>query len=103
MTEGFEVQQSDEFRGWLASIRDTAVRSRIGARVKRANSGLLGQTRALGGGLEELKLDFGPGYRLYFARRGRRVIVLLCGGDKSTQSRDIDQARRLLDKWDASQ
>jgi putative addiction module killer protein len=101
VVENIKVEQSDEFRAWLGSIRDMTVRSRIGARVKRASRGLLGQTRALGAGLEEMKLDFGPGYRVYFARRGSRIVVLLAGGDKSTQSRDIETARRVLERWEA--
>ena len=80
MAEGVGVEQSDEFRAWLKSMRDKPTRSRIDARVKRVAYGLLGQTRTLGGGLEELKLDFGPGYRVYFARRGDRLVILLAGG-----------------------
>jgi len=101
MAEGVGVEQSDEFRAWLKSIRDKPTRSRIDARVKRVAYGLLGQTRTLGGGLEELKLDFGPGYRVYFARRGDRLVILLAGGDKSTQRRDIEMARAVLTRWEA--
>jgi putative addiction module killer protein len=103
MVEKLKVAQSDEFRAWLNSLRDQIVRARIGARIQRAKEGLLGQTRALGSGLEEMKLDFGPGYRLYFARRGSQIVVLLVGGDKSTQSRDIEMARRVLQRWDAGE
>lgn len=101
MAEGVGVEQSDEFRAWLKSMRDKPTRSRIDARVKRVAYGLLGQTRTLGGGLEELKLDFGPGYRVYFARRGDRLVILLAGGDKSTQRRDIEMARAVLTRWEA--
>ena len=101
MAEGVGVEQSDEFRAWLKSMRDKPTRSRIDARVKRVVYGLLGQTRTLGGGLEELKLDFGPGYRVYFARRGDRLVILLAGGDKSTQRRDIEMARAVLTRWEA--
>jgi len=101
MAEGVGVEQSDEFRAWLKSIRDKPTRSRIDARVKRVAYGLLGQTRTLGGGLGELKLDFGPGYRVYFARRGDRLVILLAGGDKSTQRSDIEMARAVLTRWEA--
>ena len=101
MAEGVGVEQSDEFRAWLKSMRDKPTRSRIDARVKRVAYGLLGQTRTLGGGLEELKLDFGPGYRVYFARRGDRLVILLAGGDKSTQRSDIEMARAVLTRWEA--
>jgi putative addiction module killer protein len=100
LADQIKLEVSDEFRVWLSSIRDNAVRGRIGARAKRVVSGLLGHTRSLGGGLEELKLDFGPGYRVYFARRGNQLVVLLAGGDKSTQSRDIELARQVLDRWE---
>ena len=70
-------------------------RARINARIKRLGEGNPGQHRVLTGGVVELKLDFGPGYRVYFTQRGRLLIVLLCGGDKATQQADIDTALRL--------
>lgn len=95
----FKVEFTDTFTEWLGGQKDKATRVRIAERIRRLSSGLFGQTRALGGGLEELKLDFGPGYRVYYARRGNRLVVILCGGDKSTQARDIVKARQLLEQW----
>lgn len=77
---------------WLGSLRDRIVRARIGARIQRLELGLRGDWRSVGGGVSELKLDAGPGYRVYFAESGKAVIVLLCGGNKSSQSRDIEAA-----------
>jgi putative addiction module killer protein len=70
-------------------------RRRIGARIDRLSFGNFGDVKSLGDGVSELRLDFGPGYRLYFVRRGESLVILLCGGDKATQSRDIAQAKRL--------
>lgn len=67
----------------------------------RVASGHLGDARAVGGGVSELRIDYGPGYRLYFVRRGDTLLVLLCGGDKSTQDRDILRARRIAAEWNA--
>ena len=90
-----ELRKTDEFNAWLRDLRDTQVRARINARIKRLGEGNPGQHRVLTGGVIELKLDFGPGYRVYFTQRGQLLIVLLCGGDKSTQQADIDTALRL--------
>lgn len=70
-------------------------RKRIGARIDRLAFGNFGDVGSVGGGVSELRLDFGPGFRIYFARRGEMLVVLLCGGDKSTQRRDIAEAKRL--------
>ncbi|MCA3255490.1 MAG: type II toxin-antitoxin system RelE/ParE family toxin [Alphaproteobacteria bacterium] len=91
----FEVQETEVFRDWLASQRDLRARATIAARVKRLRNGNFGVARSLGGGLHELKVDYGPGYRVYFVNRGRVVVVVLCGGDKGSQVRDIERARFL--------
>ncbi len=90
-----EIRQTRDFAVWRAGLKDQAARKRIGARIDRLAFGHFGDAKPVGGGVSELRLDFGPGYRLYFARRGAVLIVLLCGGDKSTQARDIAKARRL--------
>ena len=90
-----ELRKTDEFSTWLRDLRDVQARARINARIKRLSEGNPGQHRVLSGGVIELKLDFGPGYRVYFTQRGRLLIVLLCGGDKATQQADIDTALRL--------
>ena len=80
------------FRTWLHSL-DKGVRGRVQMRVKRLGKGNFGQDRHLGGGLHETKMDFGPGYRLYYGYHLGKLILLLCGGDKATQSKDIEAAR----------
>jgi len=77
---------------WLASLRDGASRARIVARLDRIKAGLFGDWNSVGGGVCELRIDHGPGYRVYYARMGKTLILLLCGGDKSTQAKDIETA-----------
>ncbi|MHB8530161.1 MAG: type II toxin-antitoxin system RelE/ParE family toxin [Caulobacteraceae bacterium] len=90
-----EVRQTGVFRGWLADLRDRRARDRILARIDRLGHGNSGAARAVGGGVSELRIDHGPGYRVYFTRIGTLVVVLLCGGDKATQGRDIETARSM--------
>lgn len=91
----FEVRQTAIFRGWMAGLRDQNARRRILQRVARLELGLLGDVKSVGSGISELRVDHGPGYRVYFLRRGNELIILLCGGDKSTQTKDIERARSL--------
>jgi putative addiction module killer protein len=100
MRQVIEVRQTRDFAVWRAGLRDAAARKRIGARIDRLAFGNLGDVKPVGGGVSELRLDFGSGYRLYFMRRGAVLIVLLCGGDKSTQERDIAKARWLARELD---
>jgi putative addiction module killer protein len=90
------VEQSTEFQAWHEGLKDERAQRRISSRILRVREGLLGDARSLGGGLSELKIDYGPGYRLYFAIQGGRLLLLLCGGDKSSQQRDIERARAIL-------
>lgn len=90
------VEQSTEFRHWHEGLKDARAKTRIAGRIARLRDGLLGDVRSLGGGLSELKINYGPGYRLYFTIRGRQLILLLCGGDKSSQQRDIERARVIM-------
>ncbi len=92
----YQLQQTEVFGKWLAGLRDAKGKARILARLESVRLGNLGDCKSLGGGLHELRVFAGPGYRVYFAPRGKIVIVLLCGGDKSSQQRDITRARRLL-------
>ena len=94
-----EVIQSDTFRQWLYNLRDLRAFDRINSRMIQAESGNFGDTAPVGDGVSEMRIHYGPGYRLYFIRRGAMVIVLLCGGDKATQSRDIQRAKRLAAHW----
>ncbi len=90
-----EVRQTDEFRAWLADLKDDKAVARIGGRIRRLEQGNPGDTKSLGRGLLEMRVDYGPGYRVYYVRRGLIVVVLLCGGDKRTQQRDIKRALEL--------
>jgi putative addiction module killer protein len=90
-----EVRQTTRFSTWLAGLNDREARSRILKRLDRAANGNLGDVAAVGSGISEMRIFYGPGYRLYFVRRGKTVIVLPCGGDKSTQQTDIAEARSL--------
>jgi putative addiction module killer protein len=92
----FQVQQTDVFAAWLARLRDTKGKARILSRLESLTQGNLGDTKSVGGGVRELRVHVGPGYRVYVAQLGQIVVLLLCGGDKSTQKRDIERARRFL-------
>lgn len=89
------VEKTDEYRDWLDALRDRAGRARILVRVDRLIVGNPGQHRDLTDGVSELKIDFGPGYRVYYTQRGQRLLLLLIGGDKSSQQKDIETAIRL--------
>lgn len=88
-----EVKETVVFARWLAGLRDIVARRRILQRIARIEMGLLGNVKTLGGGLQEIRVDHGSGYRIYFIYRGQTIILLLCGGDKGSQSRDIERAR----------
>lgn len=90
-----EIRQTEVFSAWLRGLRDKRANKHIVERIYRLSQGNPGQHRSLKGGVTEMKIDIGPGYRVYFTRRGNTWIVLLCGGDKRTQQRDIRTAQRL--------
>ena len=89
------VKKTDEYREWLDRLRDQAGRARILVRVDRLIHGNPGDHRDLQGGVSELKIDFGPGYRVYYTQRGEQLLLLLIGGDKSSQAKDIAKAQQL--------
>ena len=89
------LRQTEVFVEWLRQLRDERARARINVRLRRLAAGNAGQVRSVGGGVAELKIDYGPGYRVYFTRCGTEIVVLLCGGDKSSQSSDIEAAKKL--------
>jgi putative addiction module killer protein len=89
------VEKTDEFRDWIDTLKDRAGRARILVRIDRLIDGNPGQHRDLTDGVSELKMDIGPGYRVYYAQRGTRLLLLLAGGDKSTQQKDIAKAIQL--------
>lgn len=89
------IQKTDTFDRWLSRLKDTKGKVAILRRISRAKQGNLGDVKPVGEGIAEMRLDVGPGYRLYYMRRGDVVILLLCGGDKSSQPRDIELAKKL--------
>jgi putative addiction module killer protein len=94
-----ELIRTTVFDAWMRALRDRQAIVRIAARIDRLASGDPGDVKPIGGGLSELRIDHGPGYRVYFTRRGPILIILLCGGDKATQKRDIDRAKALAAEW----
>lgn len=93
-----EVRQTEEFAHWLASLRDDVAVKRIKQRIARVQIGLFGDVKSVGNGLSELRVDHGPGYRVYLARRGDVLVILLCGGDKGSQTRDIARAKAIAEQ-----
>jgi putative addiction module killer protein len=92
----FIVRQTQEFQDWLDGLRDRRAQIRIAARLRLAEAGNLGDWKPVGGDVSEMRVDVGGGYRLYFTRKGSILIVMLAGGDKSTQAGDIKRAQRIL-------
>ncbi|WP_159993693.1 type II toxin-antitoxin system RelE/ParE family toxin [Roseomonas sp. 18066] len=92
-----EVRQTRDFQSWATSLRDPVAKARIAARIDRVRRGNLGDVKAVGNGVSELRIDHGPGYRLYFVQRGAVVVILLCGGDKGSQSQDIAEAKAMAE------
>lgn len=90
-----EIRKTDVFVDWLDNLRDSRARARIQARIERLAAGNPGEAKPVGEGVSELRIDYGPGYRVYFRKRGRELIILLAGGDKNTQASDIKTALRL--------
>lgn len=94
-----EIKQTEAFRKWRVRLKDERARALIASRLDRLAFGHAGDVEPVGHGISELRIHYGPGYRVYFQRRGDTIIVLLCGGDKSTQAKDIKAAKRLADEW----
>jgi len=90
-----EVRKTEVFVQWLDGLRDIQARARIQARIERLATGNPGDVEPVGAGVSELRINYGPGYRVYFKKRGRELIILLAGGDKSTQAKDIKAALRF--------
>lgn len=90
-----EVRQTDVYAQWFRRLRDKEAKARINARIRRLSLGNPGDVRGVGEGVSELRIDYGPGYRIYFVQRGQSLAILLVGGDKSTQDQDIEKARNL--------
>src|SRR5271170_5943719 len=94
-----ELKQTETFRNWWMRLKDERARGLIFSRLNRLAYGHAGDVVPVGEGVSELRIHYGPGYRVYFQKRGHTVIVLLCGGDKGSQARDIKEAKRLADDW----
>ena len=95
----FEIRQTIQFDDWLAGLKDPIASKAIKRRIARIQVGLFGDAKPVGNSAAELRIDHGPGYRVYFALRDEMLILLLCGGDKGSQSRDIARAKTLLAQW----
>lgn len=90
-----EIRETDVFKEWFNSLKDKRAKARIDIRIRRVSLGNLGDVKPVGSGVSELRIDYGPGYRIYFVQQGNVIIILLCGGDKSTQSKDIQRAHEI--------
>jgi len=94
-----EIIQSETFKNWLSALKDPRARARIEARIRRVSLANFGDCKPLREGLSELRIDYGPGYRVYYTRLGPMLILLLAGGDKSTQQADIERAINIAKHW----
>ncbi len=98
-TRIIKVLKSATFERWVRGLRDRQAIARINIRLEMVSLGHVGDARSVGGGVSELRIHYGPGYRVYFARDGAEVIMLLCGGDKDSQRRDIERAKKIAAGW----
>jgi len=91
-----EIRQTNVFKKWIQELKDSMARARINQRIDRLSRGNAGDVRPIGDGCSEMRITYGPGYRVYYKDTGKEIIILLCGGDKSTQHADIIKARQLV-------
>ena len=94
-----EVVKSATFDRWLRKLKNRRAAARVQVRIDRLAAGNPGDVKPVGSGISELRIDYGPGYRVYYLREGHRLILLLCGGDKSSQQKDIEEAKRIAADW----
>ncbi len=90
-----EIRQTEEFSKWFEKLKDRTARAKIAIRIRRISLGNFGDVKPVGEGISELRIDYGPGYRVYFVQRDHHLIILLAGGDKTTQSADIKKAKKI--------
>jgi len=90
-----EIRQTEEFSRWFEKLKDRTARAKIAIRIRRISLGNFGDVKPVGEGISELRLNYGPGYRVYFTQKSNRLIILLAGGDKTTQSADIKKAKKI--------
>jgi putative addiction module killer protein len=95
-----QLKQTETFRKWERRLKDQRAKAAIASRLFRLANGLAGDVAPVGGGVSELRIHHGPGYRVYFRQKGQELVILLCGGDKATQERDIALAKKLAEQWD---
>jgi putative addiction module killer protein len=96
--QSYQLVETNEFARWLGSLRDIRAVAKIVDRLKRASNGNFGDHKSVKGGVLEMRVDYGPGYRVYFFRRGKELVILLCGGDKRSQDDDVARAKRLKEE-----
>jgi putative addiction module killer protein len=94
-----EIRRTSTYATWFAKLKDTKVRASVADRIQRLVEGNPGDARNVGSGVVELRINAGPGYRVYYIQRGQRLILLLCGGAKSTQTKDIERAKALAQEY----
>jgi len=94
-----EFRQTETFRRWRTRLKDQRIRALIASHLDRLAYGNAGDVKPVGNGISEMRIDYGPGYRIYYKTRGETIILLLCGGDKRTQANDIETAKRLAKEW----
>lgn len=92
-----DVRQTERFSAWLNRLKDANAVARIAARIRRMQMGNPGDSKSVGRNVREMRIDHGPGYRIYYVQRGAQIVILLCGGDKRTQRQDIEQAQKLAE------
>lgn len=90
-----EIRETDIYKKWFAALQDKKAKARIDVRIRRISLGNFGDVEPVGKGVSELRIDYGPGYRIYFVKKEQVIVILLCGGDKSTQAKDIQRAQTL--------
>ncbi|MCD2171966.1 type II toxin-antitoxin system RelE/ParE family toxin [Rhizobium sp. C4] len=95
-----EIRETKEYADWFARLKDDRAKARIDIRLRRVSLGNFGDVKSVGGGVSEIRVDYGPGYRVYFTQRGRVLVVLLCGGDKGSQRADIARAQEMASQID---
>jgi putative addiction module killer protein len=91
----FQIQKTDEFDRWLSGLADQSAQARIASRIERLGVGNPGDVKPVGAGISEMRIPYGPGYRIYFKQTAKVILLLLCGGDKSTQEKDIKRAKQI--------
>ena len=96
-----EILQTEHYLKWFDKLKDRNARARINIRIRRLSLGNPGDVKSVGEGVLELRIDYGPGYRIYFTKKGVRLIILLAGGDKTTQAGDIEKAKKLVQEMEA--